>query len=445
MLKRKITQKMIEWKRSLTIKKKALIIKGLRQVGKTTSVLDFAKNEYENVAYINFTFNKSLKDIFDSDLNVDEIIRNLTLRLKDITFIPYKTVIIFDELQECPGARTAIKLFMLDGRFDIIATGSLLGLRGYNKGKSYEIPVGFEEIIEMYPLDFEEYLWARGVKEEVIDYIKDCFNKKTKVDEFINNELLNIFKEYICVGGMPDVVDTFLKTNDFNEMEKIKRSLLNSFQDDFGKHLEDSGDTLVNNQELNKIMTVYRSIPNQLAKENKKFMFSQVKEKGSNREFGDAINWLIEYGLVSKCYNLKSLELPLEGNKIEDCFKLYFNDTGLFLSLLDLNTYKDIIDGTLKVYKGAIYENVIADIFHKLGKKLYYFNKTFEIDFITKFKDEVTAIEVKSTNGNAKALKELITNPKYNIKSNFKLIYGNVGINPSGIVTIPLYMAFLIN
>ena len=296
----------------------------------------------------------------------------------------------------------------------------------------------------MYPLDFEEYLWAKGIKEEIIEYIKDCFYKKNKVDEFINNELLNIFKEYICVGGMPDVVNIFLKTNDFNEMEKTKNNLLNSFQDDFGKHLEDSGNTSTNSQDLNKIMQVYYSIPNQLAKENKKFMYSQVKEKGNNREFGNAINWLIEYGLISKCYNLRTLELPLEGNKIGDCFKVYFNDTGLFLSLLDFNAYKDIIDGTLKVYKGAIYENVIADIFHKLGKKLYYFNKTFEINFITKFNDEVTAIEVKSTNGNAKALKELITNPKYNIRSNFKLLYGNVGVNPIGIVTIPIYMAFLI-
>ncbi len=162
---------------------------------------------------------------------------------------------------------------------------------------------------------------------------------------------------------MPDVVNIFLKTNDFNEMEKTKNNLLNSFQDDFGKHLEDSGNTSTNSQELNKIMQVYYSIPNQLAKENKKFMYSQVKEKGNNREFGNAINWLIEYGLISKCYNLRTLELPLEGNKIEDCFKVYFNDTGLFLSLLDFNAYKDIIDGTLKVYKGAIYENVIADIF----------------------------------------------------------------------------------
>ncbi len=237
MYKRKISEQIEQWKKSLVIKKRALIIRGLRQVGKTTIVLDYCKKNYQNVIYLNFMDRTSLKKIFDQDLIVNNLVRDLSANMPGEKFVPNKTVIIFDEIQECANARTAIKPFMLDGRFDIIATGSLLGLRGYNKKENKGIPTGFEYQIQMYPMDFEEFLWARGVDETLIEYIKECYKGKTKVSETVNNSFMMYFKEYLCVGGLPDAVDTFLKTNDLNQVFEVEKGILEDYKDDFGKHL----------------------------------------------------------------------------------------------------------------------------------------------------------------------------------------------------------------
>ncbi|MBR3693767.1 MAG: ATP-binding protein [Erysipelotrichales bacterium] len=447
MFKRKIYSELLTWKESLKIKKRALVIKGLRQVGKTTIVKNFCQENYENVVYINFMDNNTIKKIFDNDLIIDNIIRDLSAALPESRFIPNKTVIIFDELQECSNARASIKPFMLDGRFDIVATGSLIGLRGYNKKKSKGIPTGFEKTITMKAMDFEEYLWAKGIKEESISYIRSCFYKHEKVSEVVNDSMLDYFKEYLCVGGMPDVVNTFLITHDLNQVYDIQSNILEDYKDDFGKHLDEEENTQINKTELTKIMEVYNSIPNQLAKENKKFQYSVISKNAKGREYRNAITWLEEFGLISLCYNLSVLELPLEGNKIDDIFKVYVADTGLFMAMLEKGSVNNVLNGDLKIYKGAIFENIIADAFHKLGKKLYYYKKDsgIEVDFITRFDNVITAIEVKATNGNAKSLKEITSNKeKYNVTSNFKLIDGNIGSTGS-INTIPLYMAFLIN
>lgn len=447
MFKRKIYNELIQWKESLNIKKRALLIKGLRQIGKTTIVNEFCKNNYENVIYINFMNNESIKRVFDKDLNVDDLIRDLSANLPNSKFIPNTTIIIFDELQECTNARASIKPFMIDGRFDIIATGSLLGLRGYNKKKSKGIPTGFEKIVTMKAMDFEEYLWAKGINEDVINYVKDCFINKKTVSDAINNAMINYFKEYLCVGGLPDVVNTFLLTHDLNQVYDIQTSILEDYKDDFGKHLNEKEQIETNETELIKIMEVYNSIPSQLAKENKKFQYSIISKNAKAREYRNAISWLEEFGLISICYNLNSLELPLDGNKNNEAFKVYVTDTGLFTAMLEKGTTNNILNGDLKVYKGAIFENIVADAFHKLGKKLYYYKKDsgLELDFVTRYNNEITLIEVKSKNGNAKSLKEILKNKeKNNISSNFKLIDGNIG-SSNGINTIPLYMAFLIS
>lgn len=266
-------------KKSLVIKKRALIIRGLRQVGKTTIVFDYCKKNYRNVIYLNFMDRTSLKKIFDQDLIVNNLIRDLSANMPGEKFVPYKTVIIFDEIQECANARTAIKAFMLDGRFDIIATGSLLGLRGYNKKENKGIPTGFEYQIQMYPMDFEEYLWARGVDETLIEYIKECYKTKTKVSESVNASFMTYFKEYLCVGGLPDAVDTFLKTNDLNQVFEVEKGILEDCKDDFGKHLNQDEIEYKDKNELTRIMEVYDSIPSQLAKENKKFQHSTIGKK----------------------------------------------------------------------------------------------------------------------------------------------------------------------
>ena len=447
MFKRKILDEIKKWEESLKIKKRALVIKGLRQVGKTTIVKSYCSEKYKHVVYINFMENTSLKKIFDKDLIVNDIIRDLSAAIPSAIFVPGETVIIFDELQECVNARASIKPFMIDGRFDIIATGSLIGLRGYNKKKSKGVPTGFEYIITMYPMDFEEYLLAKGISSENIKYIKDCFINKEKVSDVVNESFMNYYKEYLCVGGMPDVVDLFIKTSDLNQVYDLQRNILEQYKDDFGKHLDEEEKETINKKELSRIIEVYNSIPNQLAKENKKFKYSEINKNARAREYLDAVLWLKEFGLINICYNLSKLELPLSAYKKEDEFKIYVSDTGLFISMFDKGIANNILNGDLKIYKGAIFENIIADAFTKLGKDLFYYssNNILEIDFISKYLDDITLIEVKATNNKARSLKEIINNKtKYNINSAFKLMDGNININ-NNILNIPLYMAFLID
>lgn len=445
MFKRKIIDEILRWENSLKIKKRALVIRGLRQIGKTTVVKEYCKDKYENVIYINFMDLISIKSIFDKDLIVDNIIRDLSAALPGNKFIPYKTVIIFDEIQECINARSAIKPFMLDGRFDIICTGSLMGLRGYNKKKGKGIPTGFEFPIQMYSMDFEEYLWARGIDENLIDYVENCYKNKEKVSDSVNNSFMQYYKEYLCIGGLPDSVNTFLLTKDLNQVYDVQMSILENYKDDFAKHLDEEEKSYVDKNELTKIMEVYNSIPSQLAKENKKFQYSTIDKKAKGREYRFAITWLEEFGLAKLCYNLNNIEFPLEGNKKEDCFKLYITDTGLFTAMLGNDTYNEILNGDMGIYKGSIYENIVAESFVKNNKNLYYFSKSsgMEIDFITKIKNEIVAIEVKASNGNTKSLNELLKNEKYNVSNAIKLVNGNIGFN-NNIYTIPLYMSFLI-
>lgn len=445
MFKRKILDEIKKWEQSLLIKRRALVIKGLRQIGKTTIVKEYCKSKYENIVYINFMDMTSLKAIFDKDLSVNDMVRDLSAAIPGSKFVAHKTVIIFDEIQECANARSSIKPFMIDGRFDIIATGSLIGLRGYNKKISKGIPTGYEYVLQMYPMDFEEYLWAKGIDESIITYIKDCFKNKEKVDDVVNASFMQYYKEYLCVGGMPDAVNTFLLTNDLNQVYDVLNNILINYQDDFGKHLDDNEKTFKNDVELARIMDVYKSIPSQVSKENKKFQYRVINKNAKGREYRFAITWLEEFGLVKLAYNLINLELPLEGNKDDKCFKLYASDTGLFMAMLGKETYNEILNGVIGVYKGAIFENIIADAFIKNDRNLYYFSKdnSLEIDFVSTFNNGLTPIEVKSSNGNAKSLNTAMKNKNYTIDMAIKLVDGNVGFT-NNIYTIPLYMSFLI-
>ena len=445
MYRRKIMNEILKWEKSLIIKKRALVIRGLRQIGKTTIVKDYCKNKYENVIYINFMELTSIKKVFDKDLIVDDMIRDLSAALPRNKFIPNKTVIIFDEIQECVNARSAIKPFMIDGRYDIIATGSLIGLRGYNKKNSKGVPTGFEYSIQMYPMDFEEYLWSKGIDESLIDYVRQCYNDKKMVSDIVNHSFMHYYKEYLCVGGMPDAINTFLLTKDINQVYETQIGILQNYKDDFGKHLNEQEEEEINDVELTRIMDVYNSIPAQLAKENKKFQYSKINKKAKGREYRFAITWLEEFGLAKLCYNLNTLELPLEGNKNEECFKLYVTDTGLFSAMLGYETYNEILNGDLGIYKGAIYENLIADSFIKNGKNLYYYSKDsgLEIDFISKIGGKLEAIEVKATNGKTKSLNEILSNEKYQVNDAIKLIDGNIG-ESNNVFSIPLYMSFLL-
>ena len=444
MFKRKIIKQFEEWKTSGG-KKKALVVRGLRQVGKTSSVLEFARKAYKNVVYINFKEMDEAKGVFKGNLDVNRIIIDLSALIPNAHFESRRTVIIFDEVQECANARASIKPFMEDGRFDIICTGSLLGIKGYNKKKGKGVPTGFERILSMKPMDFEEFLWAKGIGEDVIGYLRECYEKKKPVSDAVHAAMLRYFKEYICVGGLPYIVDRFVATSDMNVVYREQKDLLEEYKDDFGKHLDEDENEELDLALLGRINRVFDSIPAQLAKENKKFVYSGLEKKGRSEKYQAAIQWLYDCGLVNICYNLSNISEPLEGNKIDSVFKLYMQDSGLFTAMLDKGSAAKILSGDMGIYKGAIFENIIADCFSKQDRKLYYFRKDsgLEIDFITKVDDEIALIEVKATTGNTKSADSILKNPKYDVKRCYKLSENNIGTNGKKI-TIPYYMAFLL-
>ncbi|MCR4907811.1 MAG: ATP-binding protein [Lachnospiraceae bacterium] len=445
MFRRKITEDIIKWKNS-TGKKKALVIKGMRQIGKTFIVRAFADANYENVVYINFKDNESARKVFNSDFIVDRMILDLSAIIPGIHFVPGKTIIIFDEIQECADARASLKAFMLDGRYDIICTGSLLGIKGYNRKKNRGVPTGFEHILYMKPMDFEEFLWARGISEDVLAEIRNCFIKRKAVSETIHTSMLRLFREYICVGGMPYVVDRFLATNDMNVVHEEQTDILEEFKDDFGKHLDENEKEETDLTLLGRINRVFDSIPSQLAKENKKFTYSILEKKGRSENYQAAIQWLYDAGIINICYNLSNLSLPLEGNKTDNIFKIYMQDSGLFVAMLEEGSAGKILSGDLGMYKGAVYENIVVDAFSKTGKQLYYYHKDsgLEIDFITVFDSEVSLVEVKATSGNAKSANTILKNREhYGVKRCIKLSAANVG--QEGVkLTVPYYMVFLL-
>ncbi len=436
MLRRKIEQILTNWKN--TEGHKPLLIKGCRQCGKTFSVLDFAHKHYKNVVYLNFFENTNYTSVFAGSLEVDNIVMMLTALLGErAVFEPGKTVLVLDEIQECPDARTALKFFRTDGRYDVIGTGSLLGVKGYGK-EPRSIPVGSETIVDMYPLDFEEFLWANGIDPSVIGMLKTHLAEETPVPDALHARMQQLLLQYAVVGGMPDAVQNFVETKQMNEVLRIQRDIVRSYEDDMVKYAE--------RKDKSKIRECFQSIPKQLSKENKKFQYSVIKKGSSASKYEGSLQWIEDAGIISRCYNLSITELPLDGNAVQDVFKVYMKDCGLFVSMLEDGTQFDVLQGNLLGYKGAIFENLIADIFAKMGRKLYYFHKDsgLEIDFVIRYKGKCTLVEVKAVTGNAKSLKTIMRHPeKYHVESAIKLGNYNVGRSES-ILTIPLYMAFLL-
>ena len=444
MFKRKILKEFEKWKNGGG-KKKALVVKGMRQIGKTSSVLEFAKSHYKHVVYVNFKENDSARKIFDGDFNVNRMTIDLSALLPDARFEPQKTIIIFDEIQECANARASIKPFMEDGRYDVICTGSLLGIKGYNKKKGKGVPTGFERIIYMKPMDFEEFLWAKGIDGKVIDYLKECFNNKKPVSEATHNAMLRYFREYLCVGGLPYIVSRFVETNDMNVVWQEQQDILEEYKDDFGKHLDEDENEEIDRTLLGRINRVFDSIPAQLAKENKKFVYSSLEKKGRSEAYQNAIQWLYDCGIINLCHNLTNIFTPLDGYKIENTFKIYMQDSGLFVAMLEKGCAAKILSGDLGFYKGAIYENIVADCFSKQGRNLYYFRKDsgLEIDFVETIAGETALIEVKATSGQTKSAKTVLQNENYEVNACYKLSENNVGV-VGKVVTLPYYMTMFL-
>ncbi len=448
-LKRKISDYLLMWKNNP--KKVPLVIKGLRQIGKTFVVKEFAKANYDNAFILDFRKQTSLSLLFEGDFNIDDIILSISSLskennvIKNSKMVPYKTLLIFDEIQDCPNARSSLRYFKEDKRFDVICTGSLLGVEGYLKTKkpSRGIAVGSEEQITMYPMDFEEFLWALNIDDNIILKIKDCVDKKTQIPPLIHEQFLKLIRQYICVGGMPEVVLEFLSTNDMNQMRRVQRRLLDDYKADFGIHLDDNNQLIVNDTERIKLLEVFNSIPKQLAKENKKFQYKVIDKKAIARTHLNALNWLKNYGLIDISYNLSTVQKPYDFFAIQDQFKVYVSDIGLLCGMLDDDIPFRILTNDLSFGKGAIYENLLADALHKDDKKMYYFSKQsgLEIDFVTSISSKSYLVEAKAMSGNTKSSKIVFNDKNSNVDGIIKLTSQNIGyIEP--IFTVPYYLSF---
>ena len=436
MLRRKIDKILQDWKNKPN--HMPLIIKGCRQCGKTFSVRNFAHNNYKHVVYINFLLNPEYASIFSGSLEIDHLTMLMeTILGKSSVFVPHETIIIFDEIQDCPEARTSLKFFKEDGRYDVIGTGSLLGVKGYGKSPK-SIPVGYETVVDMFPLDFEEFLWANDIKPAVIDYLKNCLESETPVTEALHSRLTELLNLYVVIGGMPNVVDAFVENHQLQEAFELQRNIVRDYEDDMVKY--------ANEADRPFIKECFQSVPRQLAKENKKFQYSTIKKNAIAARYANSIQWIEDAGIIKRCFNLSKPELPLDGQALQDYFKIYMVDTGLFVSKLEPGTQQDILQGNLLGYKGAIFENLMADMLSKMGRNLYFYRKEsgLEIDFVIRYKGKCTLVEVKATTGNAKSLKTVLKNyEKYHIDQALK--FGNYNIGRNGqMLTLPLYMGFLL-
>lgn len=384
MLRRKIDQELIKWHQRTSFKP-ALLLLGARQVGKTTSVRAFGRQYYESVIEMNFEQQPSLKRIFDGDLDIDSITEKLSAASLG-RLIPSKTLLFLDEIQSCPNARTALKFIVEDGRFDVIASGSLLGLH-YRQVSSY--PVGFEHKVTMHGLDFEEFLWANGIDDEIIDGLKRSYEERKSVDDFIHHRMMELFKRYMIVGGMPRVVSSYVDDKDIGEVLLLQRSITESYRDDISKYA---------GKRKGEAKQVFDAIPMQLTQRNKKFKVSQVEEGGRLRTYEDALEWLYDAGIASFCLNVANVELPFALNARASFFKFFMRDTGLLSSMSMGNAQSAILNGDLSINEGAIVENCIADLLVKRGYPLFYWDikGRLEVDFLIQRDTIIVPIEVKS-------------------------------------------------
>lgn len=433
MLKRKAYNKMISWKKSNH--RNALCIIGARQIGKTTLIRYFGKENYKCFIEINFITDEAAKSIFDNSIDVDTILTNLTAYLRK-PMEPGNTLILFDEIQACPKARTAIKFLVEDGRFDYIESGSLLGIQ-YTDVSSY--PVGFEDIYLMYPLDFEEFLWAVGVQESTINYLENCFNAFTPVTDSVHDTINKLFYLYEVVGGMPQVVVRYILSHDITQVIELQKSILEEYRQDISKYS-------TSNAKM-KIKDIFDSIPSQLNDKNRRFFLSSIDNNARLDRYINYFKWLDDAGVAIPCYNVEIPQQPLSLNKKHSIFKLFSNDTGLLCASCMDNIQFDILKGNIEINNGSIFENVIAQQLKANGYNLYYYNskKHGEIDFVIGDNIQTSLLEVKSGKNYKKhaALDNISSIKDYKFEKKYVLSTKNIEVE-NNIIYLPCYMFIFI-
>lgn len=435
MLKRKIDKYLTDWKNRSD--RKPLIIKGARQIGKTRSVEWFAGQNYASVIEINFIEQKKYREIFNDGFEVDAILKNISLLNPELKFIPGNTIFFFDELQACPNCATSLKFFKLDGRFDVICSGSLMGI-SYNEIESNS--VGYKEDYEMHSMDFEEFLWAMGYNDEFTADLLSQMLDVRPLSELQMDTLMSLFRDYVIIGGMPEVVSTYVRNKNFSGTLDIQRQLLKDYEEDITKYVE--------GLDKAKVKAVYNHISTFLAKENKRFQITKIARNARNRDYMGCVEWLADAGVVNVCYCLNQPELPLKGNYDLKMYKIYFKDTGLLIASLDEEAQEDLrANRNLGTYKGAIYENIVGDMLVKQGYRLFYYHSdrpALEMDFFIRDADSLIPVEVKANGGATASLNRLLNDDKYNdVKYGIKLGYRNIGFNGKFYI-FPYFLTFLL-
>lgn len=432
---RKIDAFLKEWREDP--ERKPLIVKGPRQVGKTESIRKFASENYESIIEINFVEEPKYEMIVSDGYKTADIIKNISLLDPSKKFIDGKTLIFFDEIQKFPDIATSLKFFKQDGRFDIICSGSMLGIN-YRKIESNS--VGYKTDYTMRSMDFEEFLWAKGYDNSFTDNLLEHMKEMKAFNELELNVGHSLFLDYCVLGGMPAVVREYIIKNTFEGSLDTQRQLIEDYKEDIRKYAVGLDQT--------RIMNVFNHIAPQLAKENKKFQISKVASGARFKDYRGCIEWLIDAGIVNVCYCLNFPELPLKGNYVDDKYKLYFTDSGLLVSMLDEESQDDLrANKNLGVYKGALYENIVGEALVKSGYDLYYYKREdsiLEEDFFVRTAENLIPVEVKATNGRSKSLRTLINSERYpDIKYGIKFTGGNIGYSDD-IYTFPYFCAFML-
>ncbi|MBO4899352.1 MAG: ATP-binding protein [Lachnospiraceae bacterium] len=435
MLKRKITERLKEWKNNKD--KNCLVVRGARQTGKTYIIERFAEDEYEEVIEINFKEMPSASDIFAGDLDVQSMITALRFRFPEKKLDPHKSLIFLDEIQECENAITSLKFWAIDNRYDVICSGSLLGI-DYKRPSSY--PVGYVDHIDMYGLDFEEFLWGCGISADLIDAVHSYFDDNKVIPDAIHTQMMNYFRQYMAIGGMPEAVETYVYTRDYREVDRIQRNLLTGYQYDIAHY--------AHAEEKIKAEKCYLSLSKQLLdKENHKFQYKEIEHGARAQKYYSSIEWLLRADIITLCRLVSDIRYDLDDYSRDDFFRAYTTDISLLVSMKDFSLKQHIVENTLAGNsKGGLYECAIADALYKKGYKLYFYKNDHtkkEVEFLIQKDGQIIPIEVKSGNNRASSLNSIMKN-ETEINLAYKFLDGNLGVSDNGVISLPLYMVMFV-